>query len=61
MLVYAVEGYAKRHGLTEKDTFELFQKHQVAASIRKFYSTLHTQDLDENVYFAEDLIKKDGK
>jgi hypothetical protein len=59
MLVYAVEGYAKRHRLTEKETFELFQKYQIAESIRKFYGVLHTQDLDENVYFAEDVLKKD--
>jgi hypothetical protein len=59
MLVYAVEGYAKRHGLTEKETFKLFQKHQIAESIRKFYGVLHTQDLDENVFFAEDVLKKE--
>jgi hypothetical protein len=58
MIVYAVEGYARRHGLAEKDVHSLFQKHQIAKSIRKFYNVLHTQDLDENVYFAEDVLKK---
>jgi hypothetical protein len=59
MLVYAVEGYAMRHELTEKETFEIFQKHRIAESIRKFYGVLHTQDLDENVYFAEDVLEKE--
>ncbi|GHV11529.1 hypothetical protein AGMMS49938_02350 [Fibrobacterales bacterium] len=56
MLVYAVEGYAKKHHITEKKTFDIFKKHKIGKSIRKFYNVLHTQDLDENVFFAEDVI-----
>jgi hypothetical protein len=56
MLVYATEGYAKRHLLTEQETWLLFEKHQIPDAIRKFYNVLHTQDLDEVVFFAEDII-----
>ncbi|MDR3243526.1 MAG: DUF3791 domain-containing protein [Elusimicrobiota bacterium] len=57
MVVYAVEGYAKRHNMREKDTLELFRKYEITNAIRKYYETLHTQSLDENIYFAEDLLK----
>jgi hypothetical protein len=30
MIVYAVEGYAKRHNLQEKDAFALFQKYKIS-------------------------------
>jgi hypothetical protein len=58
MIVYAVEGYAKQHNLSEKETFALFRQHDITKSIRKHYGVLHTQDLDENVFFAEDVIKR---
>ena len=61
MLVYAVEGYSQRHNLPEKDVISLFQKYGINNLIRKNYNTLHTQDLDESISFAEDVLswKKD--
>ena len=56
MLVYAVEGYSWRHNLSEKETIALFQKHGINELIRKNYNTLHTQDLDESISFAEDIL-----
>jgi hypothetical protein len=58
MIVYAVEGYARRHNMSEKETLALFREHKITQAIRKFYGVLHTQDLDENVFFAEDVIKR---
>jgi hypothetical protein len=58
MIVYAVEGYAKRHNLSEQETLALFKQHDIINAIRKFHGVLHTQDLDENVFFAEDIIKR---
>ena len=61
MLVYAVEGYSQRHNLPEKDVITLFQKFGINHLIRKNYNALHTQDMDESIAFAEDVLswKKD--
>jgi len=56
MLVYAVEGYAYQHNLMEKDVILLFKKHGINELIRRNYNALHTQDLDENITFAEDVL-----
>jgi hypothetical protein len=56
MLVYAVEGYSQRHNIPEKDTISLFRKHGINQLLRKNYKALHTQDLDESISFAEDVL-----
>ena len=56
MLVYAVEGYSYRHNLPEKDVITLFRKHGINQLIRKNYNALHTQDMDESIAFAEDVL-----
>ena len=56
MLVYAVEGYSLRHNVSEKDTINLFRKHGIHHLIRKNFNALHTQDFDESITFAEDVL-----
>ena len=56
MLVYAVEGYSLRHNLPENETMVLFKKYGINGLIRKNYNALHTQDLDECITFAEDVL-----
>jgi hypothetical protein len=56
LIVYAVEGYAHRHNMTTQETLKLFREYGVTTAIRQCYGTLHTQDYDETVYFAEDFI-----
>ena len=56
MLVYAVEGYSHRHNLPEKDVIILFRKYNINQLIRKNYNALHTQDFDESISFAEDVL-----
>lgn len=56
ILVYAVEGYSQRHSLPEKDVMALFQKYGINHLLRKNYNALHTQDLDESISFAEDIL-----
>ena len=56
MLVYAVEGYSQRHNLPEKDVIAIFRKFGVNQLLRKNYNTLHTQDFDESISFAEDVL-----
>ena len=56
MLVYAVEGYSQRHNVPEKDVIILFRKYGINQLIRKNYNALHTQDLDESISFAEDVL-----
>jgi len=57
MVVAATEGYACRHGLPTPAAFALLSKYGVADAIRQNYGALHTQSLDECVYFAEDMLK----
>jgi hypothetical protein len=57
LVVCAVEGYAHRHNMTTPDTLRLFREYGVTDAIRQCYNTLHTQDIDESVYFAEDYIE----
>jgi hypothetical protein len=58
LVVVAVEGYAQRHNMQEKDVFDLFKKYEINKLIRKHYNTLHTQDLEETIGFAEDVLKR---
>ena len=58
MLVYAVEGYARRHGIPEIEAFSVFRQYGINEYFRKYYGVLHTQDFDEDVFFAEDLIDR---
>ena len=58
MFVYAVEGYSQQHNLSEKDVIVLFRKHGINHLIRKNYGALHTQDLDESISFAEDVLSR---
>ncbi|MDR2491040.1 MAG: DUF3791 domain-containing protein [Spirochaetaceae bacterium] len=57
LIVCAVEGYAHRHHITTQETLKLFREHGVTRVIRECYGMLHTQDIDETVYFAEDFLK----
>jgi hypothetical protein len=58
MVVYAVEQYARRHGMSAHETLKLFLEFGVTESIRQCYDTLHTQSIDECVFFAEDILKR---
>ncbi|GHV39078.1 hypothetical protein AGMMS49546_10530 [Spirochaetia bacterium] len=58
LVVVAVEGYAQRHNMKEKDVFEQFKRYEINIAIRECYSTLHTQDLEETIGFAEDVLKR---
>jgi hypothetical protein len=57
LIVCAVEGCARRHNMTPQATLKLFREYGVTGAIRQCYGTLHTQDIDETVYFAEDYIE----
>ncbi|MDR2575663.1 MAG: DUF3791 domain-containing protein [Treponema sp.] len=58
LVVFAVEEYARRHGISAYDTLGLFLKYGITESIRQCYETLHTQDIYECVSFAEDILKR---
>jgi uncharacterized protein (DUF433 family) len=58
LVVFAVEEYSKRHGISAHDALALFLKFGVTESIRQCYGTLHTQDIYECVSFAEDILKR---
>jgi len=58
LVVFAVEEYARKHGITAYETLMLFLKFSITESIRQCYDTLHTQDMYECVSFAEDILKR---
>ena len=58
LVVAAVEEYARRHKIAAHETLGLFQKFGITDSIRQCYETLHTQDIYECVFFAEDILKR---
>jgi hypothetical protein len=57
LVVCAVEGYAHRRNMKTSETLQLFREYGVTDAIRQSYGALHTQDIDEAVYFAEDYIE----
>jgi hypothetical protein len=59
MLVYAVEGYARKHGISEQETISLFRKHGVPHRICSDYNVRYIEhtNIDENVTYAEDIIE----
>jgi len=58
MMVYATEGYARRCGISESEAFNIFLRYSINDYFRKYYGVLHTQDFDEDVFWAEDLIER---
>ena len=61
MLVAAVEEYSYKYNLTPQDTLTLFIQNNINTLIRKNYDALHTQNLDESFYFAEDILVRKQK
>ena len=61
LVVFAVEEYARQHGISAHKTLGLFLKFGVTESIRKCYETLHTQSINECVSFAEDILVRKNK
>ena len=60
MIVSAVIGYALKHGIETPDAYDLFQHHDIFAKIRACYDVLHTQSIDESLYFAEDILARNA-
>lgn len=63
MVVEAIEGYAYNHNLKSKEVFELFLQNGIISLLRSQYEALHTQSLEESIYFVEDVLrrKQDGE
>ena len=58
LVVFAVEQYARRYGISAHETLGIFLEYGITESIRQCYETLHTQDIYECVSFAEDILKR---
>jgi hypothetical protein len=58
LVVTAIQGYAANHNISESATYEKFEQHDMISLIREQYDALHTQDLEETVAFAEDVMKR---
>ena len=61
MVVAAVEGYAFSHHMDARSVLALFIRNKVNELIRSQYEVLHTQDLDESVAFAEDILTRESE
>lgn len=58
MVVEAIEGYAYNHKLTVKEVYELFSSKGIIPLLRSQYQALHTQSLEESIYFVEDVLRR---
>ncbi|MHC6202904.1 DUF3791 domain-containing protein [Breznakiellaceae bacterium SP9] len=55
-IVAAVEGYAQRHTMSEKEVFELMKKYEIHTMLRSAWDVLHTQALEESIDYVEDAL-----
>jgi len=58
IVVAAIEGYSSRHNMSAKLVFDLFRKNNIIELLRSQYEVLHTQSIDEGVFFAEDILAR---
>jgi hypothetical protein len=58
IIVAAVERYASMHNISVVEAFDLFKKYNLFKILRENYDTLHTQDLFEGAFFADDYIAR---
>lgn len=58
LIIEAIEGYAYRHNLTVKETYWLFRQYDLFRLVRENYEALHSQDLEESIYFCEDILNR---
>lgn|GEM_PF-1131548 len=61
MIVAAVIGYALKHDIETPDVYDLFRKNDIPKKIRACYDVLHSQSIDESLYFAEDILAQSGR
>ena len=60
MIVAAVIGYALKHDIETDAAYDIFDKYDVFNKIRACYDVLHTQSIDESLYFAEDVLAQNA-
>lgn len=58
MVVEAIEGYALNHSMKPCEVFLLFRDNGIIELLRSQYKTLHTQSLEESIYFVEDILRR---
>lgn len=58
MVVEAIEGYALNHGMQPREVFLLFRNNGILELLRTQYKTLHTQSMEESIYFVEDILRR---
>ncbi|BCJ96689.1 hypothetical protein acsn021_42580 [Anaerocolumna cellulosilytica] len=61
IIVEAIEGYAYHHKMNPKEVFELFWQNGILTLLRSQYHALHTQSLEESIYFVEDVLRRKSK
>lgn len=58
MVIEAIEGYAKNHNMKTWEVFLLFRGNGIIDLLRSQYKTLHTQSMEESIYFVEDILRR---
>lgn len=58
MIVEAIEGYACNHNMKPCEVFLLFRNNGIIDLLRSQYKTLHTQSMEESIYFVEDILRR---
>jgi hypothetical protein len=58
MVVEAIEGYAWNHNMKPWEVYLLFRHNGILELLRTQYKLLHTQSLEESIYFVEDILRR---
>lgn len=58
MVIEAVEGYAQNHNMMTREVFRLFRNNGILELLRSQYKTLHTQSMEESIYFVEEILRR---
>lgn len=58
MVVEAIEGYAWNHKMKSWEVVLLFRSNGILELLRTQYKLLHTQSLEESIYFVEDILRR---
>lgn len=58
--IQALERYAKKHGISEENAFDLFYKHQVFEKILIQHETLHQLGIEDTFQYVEEIISENA-
>jgi hypothetical protein len=58
LVIEAIEGFAYNHNISSSKALDIFNKYDLIKLIRSQYEVLHTQSLEESIWFVEDIVRR---